>query len=227
MTQPRFLLLLLLLGTPWLPTGAQARPGPAGKSPDVLILVAAMPNGQDQIGITYAGMIPHAQARRDVAVLRAVTGWPLKHVRITDAPSSLAWDKTKMTGVECVTGRVVLPATHGLVVQPFVQAFRVYPHVQLTYFVGDGFPFQGLHDYSDDHVRITLERHGDAFTYQIFIRDSRWERLNLPYLQPPSTDAHVLPVLPRPGVKPWLLALVAVAAIGSGCVAYALLNRTA
>ena len=193
----------------------------------MLILVAATATGQDEIDITYAKTVPHAQARHDVAALAAAAGWALKRVKITDAPSSLAWDKAKMTGVECYAAQIVRPSTHGLTVQPFVQAFRAYPHVVLTYFVGDGFPFEGLHDYTDDNVRITLERHGAAFTYQILIRNPHLERLNLPYLQPATMDARTAPAAPRRGAQPWLLALVAVAAVGTGCAVYALLSRAA
>ena len=202
------------------PAGAASAAGP----PDVLILVAPTVNGQDEIGITYAKTVPHAQARHDVAALQTAAGWALKHTKITDAPSPLAWDKAKMTGVECVASHVVRPSTRGLPVQPFVQAFRAYPHVILTYFVGEDFPFEGLHDYADDNVRITLERHGEAFTYQILIRNSRLDRLNLPYLQPAAIDAHA--PKPQPHPKVWILALAAVAALGSGAV-YALLNRAA
>ena len=225
MTQSRLLLTALLLGWFALPLGAQARPATGGGPPDVLILVAATSTGQDEIGITYAKMVPHVQVRRDVAALQSATGWTLQRVKITDAPSSLAWDKAKMTGVECYAGQVVRPATHGLAVQPFVQAFRSYPHVILTYFVGDDFPFQGLHDYADNDVQITLERHGAAFTYQIRIRNPRLERLNLPYLQPATMDAQAPPAVSRPGARPWLLALVAAVALGAGGIVYALLSR--
>ena len=225
----KFILLLPVLLLGWLtsPVVAQSRPAQNGGPPDVLILVAETSSGQDEIGITYAKTVPHAQARRDVAALATATGWAIKRVTITDAPSSLAWDKAKMTGVECYAGQVVRPSTHGLTVQPFVQAFRAYPHVMLTYFVGDGFPFEGLHDYADDNVRITLERHGAAFTYQILIRNPRLERLNLPYLQPATMDAQADPAVPKPHARPWLLALVAIAAVGAGGLVYALLSRAA
>ncbi len=223
MTKPQHWLLLfaLLLGS--LSAAPRARARPAHSSgPDVLILVWAMPSGQDEIGITYAGLIPHAQARRDAATLQDAAGWVLKRIHITDAPSSLSWDKAKMTGIECIATHVVRPATHGLSVQPFVEAFQAYPHVQLTYVVGNGFPFQGLHDYADNDVRIKLDPPGrGTFTYNIYIRHPHLGRLNLPYLQPATTDAQALPSRP----KPWLLALAAVAAVGAGGAAYARLNR--
>ncbi|MBV9849868.1 MAG: hypothetical protein JO250_09370 [Armatimonadetes bacterium] len=231
MTRPRLLLFLLALLLGDVPAaGAQSRlVALSGAPPDVLILVAATSSGQDQIDITYAGMIPHAQAQRDLAALRAATGWTLRRVRITDAPSSLARNRTKMTGVQCVAARVVRPQTHGLTVQPFVQAFRLYPSILLTYFVGQGFQFQGLHDYADNDVRITLDQHGGAYTYQILIRNPRLERLNLPYLQPAASDVRA--VRNESGVRPdskrWLFALAAALALAAGCAVYALLSRAA
>ena len=232
MTPPRPLVLLLwlalLIASMASPVGAKTQPTALqGGSPDVLILVAATATGQDQIGVTYPKVVPHAQARRDLAALQAATGWLLKRIKITDAPSSLRRDKVKMTGSECVASRAVRQETHGLAVQPFVQAFRGYHYLLLTYFVGADFRFRGLHDYSDNDLRIKLDQHGSAYTYQIFIRRPNFERLKLPYLQPPLVSGvQIARAAPRPVLRTWLIALVAVAAAGAGCAVYALLSRT-
>ena len=224
-----FLLVLLTLLLGSFPAGAGARPAAhVGSGPDVLILVAAMPHGQDQIAVTYAKIVPHAQALHDLEARKAATGWTLRHVGITDAASSLKRDRVMMTGIECVAANVVQPNTHGLPVKPFVQAFRNYPHVLLTYFVGQDFHFQGLHDYADDDVQIKLNQHGGAYTYQINIRNPRFERLDVPYLQPPPVSGvRAVRAVHDHSARAWVVALVAVAALGTACIVYALLSRAA
>ena len=208
------------------PSSAQA-PHPVSSPPDVLVLVFAVPGGPDQVGLTYSGMVPHAQALRDVRALQAATGWNVSGIQVTDLPAPIQKATGKMTGIDFVAPGVVAPQSHTLPVEPFVSSLRAYHHVTLTYLVGSGFAFQGLRDYADNHIKISLAQRGATYTYQIYYHDGRFGRLNLPRYQLPMADARSAQTGGKRRVDPWLLGLVALAAVGAGCIVYAVLARNA
>ena len=222
-----FLLGLLLLTTRLAAQSAgRPVPGKAANQPDVLVLVFAVPGGPDQIGLTYPGVVPHAQAMRDVNAIAAATGWNISGVHIADQAPPIQKPSGKMTGVDFVApGAVSLPSRY-LPVEPFVNSLRSYRHVTLTYLVGGGFGFEGLRSYADNHVRIALDQSGSSYTYQIFYRDGRFGHISLPHYQLPTVDSRssAAPETHRRG-RLWLVALIAVAAVGAGCIAYAVLAR--
>lgn len=221
---PAKLLRLLLV---WCALGGSAGhaqiKGQAPSQPDVLILVFSVPNGPDQIGLTYPGVVSHAVVQRDIKALQAATGWAVTRTHISDKLPPVRKAVGKMTEADFTVSDAVAPSARYLPLDPFVQAFRPYRHVALTFFVGSGFNFQGLRNYSDSHVRIALEQRGATYTYQIFILDEHFGRLKLPRYELSAANTRSA----RGGVSPWLLAFVALAAVGTGCAVYAVLARNA
>ncbi len=204
-----------------------ARAVPNQTRPDVLILVYALSSGQGQVGVTYPAVVPHAQAQRDLRALQAETGWRFSGVKITDLPPPIENAAGKMTGLECTVAGALTPRSDTLEVAPFVNAFRGYRQIGLTYFTEPGFGFQGLRDYADPHVQIAMTQRGTTYSYRIVVRDPHFGRLSLPrYQMPPGqtrsvgagSEAHK-------AVHPWLVVLVVLAALGAGAVAYSLLAR--
>lgn len=223
----RFLPALCLLVGP--PAHAQIK-GQAPGQPDVLVLVFSVPGGSDQIGLTYPGVVPHSTVQRDIHAIQAATGWSTANIHITDKLPPVRKSVGKMTEADFTVTGAVAPTTHYLPLEPFVQALRSYHHITLTYFVGQGFDFQGVRNYADRHVRIALEQRGATFTYQIFMLDGHVEHLKLPRYELSAVGgrmAHGDGQDGRSTAKPWLLALVALAAVGTGCVVYAVLARNA
>jgi hypothetical protein len=199
--------------------GAQA-PAISGQ-PDVLILVYQQPGRSDQVDITYAHTVPHAQAQKDLAALAATTGWPIGVGKITDAAPPVQGKIGPMTSTTFAVPNVVRNETHTLPVEPFITAFRHYKRLNLIFSVGAGFQFQGLGSYADNNVRIVLDQHGPAYIYQVQILNPNFEHLGLPVAG--SVPQSASPSGSR--LKP-LLALAA-AAVGLGLLVYLLLARSA
>lgn len=222
----RFLLACCVLAGS--PGHAQIK-GQAPGQPDVLVLVFSVPGGADQIGLTYPGVVPHSVVQRDIHALQSTTGWSTGNLHISDKLPPIRKSVGKMTEADFSVSGAVAPGTHYLPLQPFVQALRPYRHVTLTYFVGQGFDFRGVRSYSDRHVRIALEQRGATYTYQIFMLDGHVEHLKLPRYELSAGGRTVRGDGQggRAAGSPWLLALVALAAVGTGCVVYAVLARHA
>lgn len=200
----------------------------ASQQPDVLVLVFTVPGGPDQVGLTYPGLVPHAQVIRDVHAIQTATGWNVSGVHIADLPPPIKKSKQKMTGVDFVVPSAVNPQARYLPIEPFVNSLRSYHHVTVTYLVGSEFGFEGLRHYADNHVKVALDQHGSTYTYQIFYHDGRFGHLNLPRYQLANTSGQVAQAAPSSRrVNPWLIALVAVAAVGAGCIVYAVFTRSA
>ena len=193
----------------------------------MLILVFAVPGGPDQIGLTYPGVVPHAQAMRDVKAIVAATGWNISGIHIADQAPPIKKPTGKMTGVDFVVPGAVSLQSRYLPVEPFVNSLRSYHHVTLTYLVGGGFGFEGLRSYADNHVKIALDQRGSNYTYQIFYKDGNFGHLSLPRYQLSVADTRSAATgrTRRHRVNPWLVALVTVAAVGAGCIVYAVLAR--
>jgi len=204
-----------------------AHAAPASMRPDVLILVYALSSGQGQVGVTYPAVVPHAQAQRDLKALQMETGWHFSSVKITDQLPPVQNAKGKMTGLECTVSGALTPRSDTLEVAPFVNAFRGYHQIGLTYFTEPGFGFQGLRDYADTHVQIAMTQRGSTYSYQIVVRDPHFGRLTLPHYQiaPGQSRSASAAGDTRRAARPWLVVLVVLAALGTGGIVYSLLAR--
>jgi hypothetical protein len=206
-------------------------PARNANQPDVSILIFSMPNGPDQIGLTYPGVVPHAQAMRDVKAIQQAAGWNVTGVQVSDQlppiSAEMAKKLGKMTEVDFVAPGAVPLGSRYLPVEPFVNSLRSYRHVTLTYLVGTDFAFEGLRSYADPHVKIALDQRGSTYTYQILYHDGSFGHLSLPRYQLSSAAARSSALTGhRRAVNPWLVALIAVAAVGAGCIAYAVFARS-
>jgi len=220
-----FALLLWIIGT----ACPGARANPAGARPDVLILVYALSDGQGQVGVTYPGVVPRAQAQRDLQAIATQTGWRISKVKITDLPPPIQNARGKMTGIEFTASGAILPQSNTVTLEPFISALRDYHQIGLTYFTEPGFGFQGLRAYADNHVQIAMTQRGTTYSYSITVRDPHFGRLNLPRYQLAPGDSRSVsaPETARRLSRPWLVALVVLAALGAGTVVYAVLARQA
>ena len=210
-----------------LGSGHVANAAPSTSQPDVLMLVYAGPDGKDSVGLTYPKAIPHAQAKSDLQALQASTGWAPQHVHLEDAPAPLRGSKQMMTSVDFVAQGVIPSQGRYLPVEPIVSALRNYPHVAITYMVGDKYDFQGLRQYSDQYVSIALDERGNAYTYHIFVHDPKFPKLNLPIYQAPPGQVKTATAPARRGIQPWQVILVTVIACLAGGGVYFVMSRQA
>lgn len=192
------------------PAGGGTGGGGISGPPDVLILVYQRPGQGDQVDVTYKHTVPHAQALADLSALASATGWPIGASRITDAAPPTQGRGGLMTGSVFSVLGAVRDDTHTFPVEAFVTAFRSYRRIGLIFIVGPAFQFQGIGDYADNNLRISLDRRGSVFNYQVEVLNPAFSRLDLPRSQPLAGPA-------RPARSPLALVggvLAAAAAVG-------------
>jgi hypothetical protein len=204
---------------------AQTPPAPPGAAvsgpPDVLVLLYQRPGAGDQIDVTYKHTVPHAQALADLSALARATGWPIGSSRITDAAPPTQGKGGLMTSSVFVVPGAIRDDTHTFPVEAFATAFRSYRRIGLIFLVGPAFQFQGIGDYADNNLRISLDHRGSVFNYQIEILNPGFGALDLPRSQPLAGPA-------RPARSPLaLMAGVLAAAAAVGIAVYLLTARLA
>ena len=201
-----------------LPGHSQTPAAPVTVSgpPDVLVIVYQQPGGADQVDITYARTVPHAQATRDYQALTSAANWPVSTHSIKDAAAPMQSRSGPMTSIVFQALGVVQDATHTFPIQTFAQAFHTYKRINVVFFVGPQFQFQGARSYADPNIRMTLDQRGTAYVYAVEILNSQMTRL-------PQLGT----ALPAAGHRsPWLLLLgIFGAAALAGVAVYLLTAR--
>jgi len=118
------------------PAYAQSPPPAAAVSvagpPEVLVLVYQQPGGQDQVNITYAHLVPHAQASADIDSLTQLSGWPISSRRIKDASAPLQNRTGAMTSVTFQVPGVVQDSAHTFPVEVLARAFQKYKRLNAS-----------------------------------------------------------------------------------------------
>jgi hypothetical protein len=174
-------LCALMLGG-GLPGHAQT-PGAAAPiisgPPDVVVIVYQQPGGADQVGITYAHLIPHAQVLQDMKALTQATGWAISRTRIKDAAAPMHSQVGPMTGIAFEAPGVVQDSTHTFPVEALARAFHSYKRLNLVFIVGPQFQFQGSRAFANNDIKVALDQQGTTYTYQIEITNSNFGRLSL------------------------------------------------
>jgi hypothetical protein len=190
--------------TPIVLLALVGRPGAAAVV-DAQVLVVSSGKGADQIAITYAGPVAETQAREDLQSLSDALSRPAADVRITT--KRIAARAPQMTSIEAGFPGIVDRAAGKLLVQPFVETFRRYPRIRLTYFIEGTFKLVSpATSMATNDFRLTVDNQGALVNYDVWIR--------------PSDRAARIPALDGPG--PWarllvpglIAALVAVIAVG-------------
>lgn len=184
--------------------------------PDVLVIVYQQPGGADQVDITYARTVPHAQALRDYQALTQAAGWPVGTHSIKDAAAPMHSRSGPMTSVVFQALGVVQDATHTFPIQTFAQAFRSYKRINVVFFVGPQFQFQGPRSYADPDIRMTLDQRGTAYVYAVEILNPSISSLPQIGSLPPATGHR------SPGL---LLLVIFGAAALAGLIVYLLTAR--
>ena len=214
------LIALWALTLTWAGPGMAQAPSPA-TAPDILVLVYQRPGLGDQVDITYSHVVPPAQAQHDVQALAQAAGWTVEQSKITNGLPPVQGRGGAMTSASFIVAHAIDDTSHTFPLEALITAFRSYKRLALVFFVASGFQFQGLGQYTDKNVQVAMEQHGSAYTYQIQVLNSSFDRLNLP--QPnPAQEAG------RGRRSPLLLLLgILVAAGAVGVLVYAVTSRLA
>lgn len=184
--------------------------------PDVLVIVYQQPGGADQVDITYARTVPHAQALQDYQALTQTAGWPVSTHSIKDAAAPMHSRSGPMTSIVFQALGVVQDATHTFPIQTFAQAFHAYKRLNVIFFVGPQFQFQGPRSYADTNIRMALDQRGAAYVYAVQILNPQMTSL------PPLGTAPLPAGHRSPGLL--LLGIFGAAAL-AGLIVYLLTAR--
>ena len=235
MRQRQFLGTLTLL--------ALALPGKAQLSmPDVQIMVA--PGlGAWSVAAVYPKAVPHAQTEARLKRLEALTGWKLEKIEFEDKrldrsamdsqdPSIQREVKSigaapVMSSASFQTGATLVdPAQGTLALEPFLRAFRDMNRINVTYLISDKFTYKGPRQFSDNRLDMALSAQGGAYTYQVQLKDHKFDTLNLPTKEVARQESYR--AAENSSAPRRLLlgtGLVALLALGVAGIAYALTQR--
>ena len=211
-----FALVLVMLAAPASAQSSLPAAVSIAGPPEVLVLVYQEPGGQDQVDITYAHLVPHAQASADIDTLTKLSGWPISSRRIKDGSAPLQNRTGAMTSVIFQVPGVVQDSTHTFPVETLARAFRKYKRINAVFFVGPQFQFQGARSYADNDIKVVLDQHDTAYAYQVEVQGQSFGHL-------PLTTQAVSGLVHRP-VWGVLLGIVGLAAL-AGLAAYLLAAR--
>ncbi len=147
--------------------------------PDVLIIINAQGANGHWVSITYPKLVSRSVAEGDLSRLLASTKWSAANTNISDG-SIEASGSNPMTSVDFLTPQAVDPNTGAIPLEPVILAFKGYSNIEIDYLVPQASSLRALGNYDDKYVAITLD-HGDgAYKYKIHVKNSGFDRLNLP-----------------------------------------------
>jgi len=221
--RPAFLLIAASLILSTVSPAKQANPAPSSQVPDVLVWIDATRQAGTWVSVTYPKVVQRAQAEDHLRRLLAETGWTASNVRISEG-SVTVQGENPMTSAEFMVPQQSLALESGVLpVEPFIEALRDLKNIELLYIVPQGFAFQGLADFENKYVKITLKRGSNSYRYAIIVKRSDFRELGLPrpgiQAQPPA-DAEE-----KGGMNAALVGLVVALALATGALAYLITRK--
>ncbi len=155
--------------------------------PEVIVLVLSGVGPFDQVAVNYANFISRRQTEKDIREIKRISGWPLRNINIVthkDAASGVKLINSSRFEVPPIANK-----TEGtLSLEPFISALKRFKSIQVIYLVPGEFRFRGLKDFENDYVKIKLKQREGAYTYQVQVKDPRFDNLNLPLKEDMSTE---------------------------------------
>ena len=148
-------------------------------SPDVLVLVLSGMGPYDQVSINYTSAVSKLDAQRDLDTLARKTAWNIQNQSISTQAGSMPGAKSTTSATFQVLP--VVNASQGVLpLEPFIVVLKRFKTIQINYLVASSFTFQGLKNFEDDFVKINLSRSGNSYLYTVGVKNSNFDRLNLP-----------------------------------------------
>ena len=148
-------------------------------SPDALVLVLSGMGPNDQVSINYATAVSKIDAQKDLDVLAKSTGWVIQNQSITTQAGHTPGAKPT-TSANFQVSPIVDARQGTFPLEPFLVALKRFKTIQVNYLVASQFPFQGLKNFENDYVKINLGRSGNSYLYTVDIKNSNFDRLDLP-----------------------------------------------
>ena len=189
--------------------------------PDVQVLVLTGRGPADEVSINYTIEASNEQASSDLAALARETNWTMENIRTTTRSAS-APGIAPTTSVLFDARGIVNAASGTLALEPFVGALKRFESIEILYINVPEMQFRGLEDFDNEFVKINLSRTGSSYRYRVRVKDSNFDKLDLPVNQP---TAEPVETGARPGAR--VMLIVGVALLGAVLVylAVAYLSR--
>ncbi len=194
--------------------------------PDVLVFIQLTGTNMDFVSFTYPKVVSQNQAMAHLSRVTSETGWQTLDLRITNN-SLLKSGSNPMTSVEFTTPQVVRLDLGGFPIEPLIKAFKDLKHIEIVYVTPPNFTFQGLKNFENKYVKITLQRGTNTYRYQITIKDSDFETLGLPFLQPEAPSTPKTEVATEHKSRALAVVLIIIIALIAGALTYYFVRRLA
>jgi hypothetical protein len=127
-----------------------------------------------RIGLSYRKLVPHKQVEKEIAKLLSVSGWKLVgKPAISDG--SVRPDNPKRfpptTSAEFKVADAPQFHDNAPVLAPYLQAFQAWDHIEIMFVTTDLVPYNGVTEFHDPALDVTLSKSDGVYDYRITIRE--------------------------------------------------------
>ena len=177
-----------------------------------LVLIMSGMGPADQVSINYTTQVSAQQIGNDLSEISGDSGWAIRNPRTTTETVGAPGSKPSTSVLFEVAG-LTNAASGILPIEPFVNALKRFRTVEIMYLQPPRMRYRGLKDFESEFVKIILIRTGNTYKFVVTVKDSGFDRLNLPKLQPSKKPA------PRGmASSPRLLLVIGIAVVGFALV---------
>jgi len=155
--------------------------------PEVIVLVLSGVGPFDQVSINYGTSVSRRRIEEDIREIKRVSGWPVRNLEIVTRKDSTPGARP-VTSSQFEVPPIANKAEGMLQLEPFISALRRFKSIQVIYLVMGEFRFRGLKDFENNYVKIKLKQRKGAYTYNIQIKNSEFDDLNLPLNEERSAE---------------------------------------
>ncbi len=175
----------------------------AAPSPDVVVIVFAVPNVSDTISVAYRVPVDDETGKQDLRVLAKRGGWTVKKLSVTQKDG---------TGARLETTGVVNFAASTLPVAPFIEAFKRFRRLRIMFILNGAstnfMPNQPPVS-ENQQVRLTFFHRTNTYTFDVEILNSDFESVTLPTVAAqPSAAAETQAAPARNAWVWWAMAFI-------------------
>ena len=174
-----------------IPARAVVQPAPsptpdaakaAQHQPDVQLLIAPLDaSGTAGIALTYPGVVTTREAQADLESIVRQTRWAIQDRQLTINRETTP-DRPAMSSIEFTAANAVPGQSGALPVEALITALKAHKSMSLIFAMRPEFQFAGLRDFENDFVRIQFRESGKTYTYYVEVKNSDFEKLNLPII---------------------------------------------
>lgn len=190
---------------------------PPGETSRAIVLILPGFAGDYQVSMAYTGEVAEKDVRTDLSVLARDTHWKIRNVKITTLSSAIPHAK-RTTTASFVVGGLASPREGWLQVEPFVNALKRYKWIEIAYLQAPEMRYRGIKDFENEFVKIMLSVKGRLYRFTVEVKDSGFDRLDLPLVAEEEKTGGGLAQGPR-------IAIILAVALLGGIIVYLIARK--